>query len=263
MLSLVGRRVASLRRDVETLGAGPAAVFALQWARSRLGPAKEPFTLHSKEVRYPLLCRPGTSDMDVFGHIFRVREYSCLDPIAVDEVELVIDCGANVGYSSAYFLSRFPRAKVIAVEPDSGNFAMLQENVRPYGDRCRTVKTALWSHPTGLVMSEEKFGDGREWARTVRAVRPGEDPAMMATDIGSLLASSGCERISLLKVDIEGAESVVFESNYEPWLAKVSNLVIELHGEAATSIVKRAIAKHDFETSSCGELFVCRRRSAA
>ena len=35
---------------------------------------------------------------------------------------------------------------------------------------------------------------------------------MVATDIGTLLDDSGFDRISILKVDIEGAESVVFGS---------------------------------------------------
>jgi hypothetical protein len=46
---------------------------------------------------------------------------------------------------------------------------------------------------------------------------------MTATDIGTLLDRSGEQRISVLKVDIEGAERVVFVKNYESWLPKVDN----------------------------------------
>jgi FkbM family methyltransferase len=257
----VGGRAASLHNHVQSLGLAATAVYAAQKLRFRLGPPKTPFVwLLSKQARHPLRCRPGTSDIAVFGQIFRDLEYRCLDDIG--DPGLVIDCGANVGYSSAYFLSRFPNAKVIAVEPDAANFAVLEANVAPYGDRCEVLNTGLWSHPTGLVMSEQAWGDGREWARTVRVARPREAPAMTATDVGTLLAGSGFDRISILKVDIEGSESVVFASNYESWIGKVDNMVIELHGEREREVVLGAIAAERFETSTSGELFVCKRRTA-
>jgi FkbM family methyltransferase len=251
-------RAASLYGHVQNLGLGATAVYALQKARFRLRTPKAPFVwLFSKHARYPLRCRPGTSDLDAFGQIFRDREYRCLD--GVREAALIIDCGANVGYSSAYFLTRFPRAKVIAVEPDAANFAVLQANMRRYGRRCEMLNTAIWSHATGLVLSDEPWGDGREWARTVRPARAEEIPTMMATDIGTILAGSGFDRISILKIDIEGAESVVFASSHRPWLGKVDNLVIELHGERATRVFLEAIAQEPFATSKWGELFVCQR----
>jgi hypothetical protein len=113
----------------------------------------------------------------------------------------------------------------------------------------------------GLVLSEVPFGDGREWARTVRETRNGEKPTMTATDIGTLLEDSGYERISILKIDIEGAESVVFSSNYESWIEKVDNLVIELHGDECRSIFRKAILNADFNLSQCDELTVCKRLS--
>jgi FkbM family methyltransferase len=259
MLDWLGGRVESLHRHVRSLGVGATALYAAQKLRFRYGPPKTPFVwLWSKHALHPLRCRPGTSDVNVFGQIFRDLEYRCLDDAR--DVRLFIDCGANVGYSSAYFLSHFPGAKGIAVEPDPANFAALTANVKPYGDRCEVLNTAIWSHEAGLVMSEAPWGDGREWARTVRVAGPGETATMTAIDIGTLLERSGFDRISILKVDIEGAESTAFGSNYESWIGKVDNLVIELHSEEAREIVGHAIAAEDFATSTSGELFVCRRR---
>ena len=84
---------------------------------------------------------------------------------------------------------------------------------------------------------------------------------MMATDVKTLIRDSGFDpRVSILKVDIEGAESVVFGSNYESWLGRVDNLVIELHGEKDREVFMRAIASEGFATSTSGEFFVCQRR---
>ena len=82
---------------------------------------------------------------------------------------------------------------------------------------------------------------------------------MRAIDVGTVLERSGHERMSILKIDIEGAETEVFSSGCDLWLGKVDNLVIELHGEEASAVVRRAIAREGFQTSECGELFVCQR----
>lgn len=176
------------------------------------------------------------------------------------EAGLIIDCGANVGFASAYLLSRFSRATVISIEPDSQNFAALQKNLASYGTRVTPIQSAIWSHSCGLVMSEAVFGDGREWSRTVRPARSDETPHMVATDIQSLLDRSSYTRISLLKVDIEGAELEVFGSGECEWLDLVDNLVIELHGSECERVFHRAIEGRGFITSRCDELTLCTRQ---
>jgi FkbM family methyltransferase len=202
-----------------------------------------------------VFCRAHTSDLGVFRQIFIDREYRCLDDVR--DPGLIIDCGANVGYASAYFLARYPRARLIAVEPDTGNFAVLRDNLAAYSDRTTLIQSGVWSTETGLVMSEDKFGDGREWSYTVRPNRPGETPAMHAVDIGGLLKASGFDRISILKIDIEGSEKEVFRHNYQAWIGKVDRLVIELHGADCEAALMRALECCAAEISRCDELTVC------
>ena len=227
-----------------------------RWRERKLG-IEQPFRLFSQHARHGLWCRPGTSDLDVFRQIFLEREYSCLD--RVENVGLVIDCGANVGYSSAYFLSRFPGCQVIAVEPDAGNFAAAQRNLAPYGNRVRLIRSGIWPRTAGLKINETPYRDGREWAVQVREAAANETPDMTAVDIGSLLAQSGSRSISILKIDIEAAERYVFAENYASWLAAAENLVIELHDQECRQVFFRAIRGMALKVSQCGELTVCRR----
>jgi FkbM family methyltransferase len=213
----------------------------------------------SKNAQFPLICRPNTSDKDVFWQIFIEREYSCLDDLS--NVDLVIDCGANVGYSSAYFLTRFPKCKVICVEPDSSNFKLLEKNLAPYKERVKLIRSGIWSHTADLKILEEPYRDGREWTVQVRECKSGEIPEMQAIDVGTLLKESGQNKISILKMDVEGAEAVVFAKNYESWLSCVDNMVIELHDDSsfgkASDIVLNAISSvKSFNTSRSGELTV-------
>jgi FkbM family methyltransferase len=219
------------------------------------------------EVLHPLrVClRPDSSDIECYHQIFIEREYSCLDDLT--DVRLVIDCGANVGYSSAYFLSRFPGCQVVAVEPDPANFAVLQRNLAAYGQRVSLVRAGVWSHKARLVMSQERYRDGREWSKQVRPCGPSEEPDFEGIDVGSLLASSGHDRISLLKMDVEGAEAVIFAENFEPWLQKVDAIAIELHPDSifgkGPEVFFSAIQGRGFQVSRRGELTICRRQAPA
>lgn len=227
----------------------------------KLASGKLVITLRSKTAKNPLKCRVNTSDLHVFRQIFIEREYSCLDDVL--GVGLVIDCGANVGYSSAYFLSRHPDCDLIAVEPDPENFEILKFNLLPYGTSVKMLRSAVWSHPTKLELSKAKYRDGHEWTRQVQECAHGEEPSLFAVDIPTILRESGYSRISILKIDIEGAEAVLFSKNYEAWIDQVDNLVIELHDDSsfgnATEIFERAIDGRGFSVRRCGELTVCKR----
>jgi FkbM family methyltransferase len=250
---------------LSNLGWLQTSVYVLQRLRCLLLNKTNPYTLISKNARFPLICRPNTSDDDVFKQIFIEKEYSCLDDSA--NVDLVIDCGANVGYSSAYFLTRFPKCKVICIEPDLSNFKILEKNLAPYEeDRVELIRSGIWSHPAGLKILEEPYGDGREWTVQVRECKSGEIPEMQAVDVGTLLKESGQTKISILKMDVEGAEAIVFKQNYESWLSCVDNMVIELHddssfGKASDIVLNAASSVKSFDTSKSGELTVFKSRT--
>jgi FkbM family methyltransferase len=232
----------------------PAVLNKLQLPRLSRG---HTVSMRSKYASTPLQCRGKTSDIEVFWQIFLHREYRCLDH--VKSADLIIDCGANVGYSAAYFLSRYPNSQLIAVEPDMENFNVLQSNVDVYGERATCIHAGVWSKSCGLVFSPETMVAGKEWGRTVREAKEGERSDARALDIGGILEMSGKKRISILKIDIEGSEAAVFSENYESWIDKVDNLVIELHGAECEKIFHSAIANRGFALSRCDELTVCLR----
>jgi FkbM family methyltransferase len=246
---------------ISVIGLSQAYIYLLKDYRNRRAQIQENFYLLSKSSKFPVLCRPHTSDIKVFSQIFIEREYSCLDEIS--NVNYIIDCGANVGYSSAYLLTRFPDAKIVCIEPDPSNFAMLEQNMAPYKSRVKLIRAGLWSHPTGLKFSEQRYRDGGEWGVQVRECSAVENPDLQAIDLGSVLQELDVPKISILKMDIEGAEAVVFSKNYESWLPCFDNIVIELHDDTyfgkASEIVLDSIKSYgnkDFQISTCGELMV-------
>jgi FkbM family methyltransferase len=251
----------TLRRLIRLLGPRETLAFFVGWLRLRLGRPGRTVRLSTRLAAHPLELRAGSSDFDVFHEVFLNEAYACFDDL--DDVGLIVDCGANAGYSAAYLLSRFPSARLVAIEPDGGNFELLRRNLRPYGDRVEALNAAVWSRPAELVLSADEYGDGREWSRQVREAGPGERPDVSAVDLGTVLGESGRERVSILKMDIEGAEAVVFAENVEPWIDRVDNIAIELHDDsifgASTPVFHRATAERGFRYTRSGELTVARR----
>ena len=198
----------------------------------------------------------GSSDWDVFNQIFIAEEYSSLR--SLENVSLVLDLGANAGYSSAYFLSHFPNARVVAIEPDEENFAVCERNLRPYGDRAILVHGAVWSECTKLCISRGSFGDGREWATQVMQPPSGSYGDVRAWDVSSLIDMGGRAEADLLKVDIEGAERAVFGEGADAWLPRVRNLCIEIHGPECRETFFNALVGFNYELSESGELTICK-----
>jgi FkbM family methyltransferase len=215
--------------------------------------APEIYALSPAGIEHHVWLRTGTTDHLVFQQIFLEEQYGCID--ANHEPLLILDCGANVGFSSVYFLNRFPRARVIAVEPDSGNAEMCRRNLAPYGERAVVRETAIWSHPALLAVEHGTFRDGREWAVSVREAKPDDAITVQSTDLPSLLGPAA--QVDLLKIDIEGSELQLFQHGAERWLPRIRNILIELHGESCEAAVFGALAPYEYRTLNTGEITAC------
>lgn len=218
-----------------------------------------------KGIPIPLACRTTTySDKWLLGTIFQDEEYNL--PLQNFNPELILDCGANVGYASVYFTNKYPNAKIIAVEPERSNFKMLQYNTLFY-DNITPVNSALWSSETYVKILPDAPGHTAGFT-TIQTTA--DDPeALKTTTIARLLADSGFDEIDLLKVDIEGAEKEVFSENnldagggvetVHDWLPKVKVLTIELHDRmksGCSRAVFSAISKYDYYFTMRGENLV-------
>jgi FkbM family methyltransferase len=217
-------------------------------ARIRIKP---PDVCHAVAVRmFP------SSDDFVFDQLFIRHEYG---PVCdqLQDAKFILDLGANVGYASAIFASRYPSARILAVEPDPGNYRLCVQNLEPYGNRVKTLLGAVWANRSRLALARGTYCDGREWATQVVETQDSNNAEVEAWDVSSLLDMAQQKEADLLKIDIEGSEAEVFASNTATWLPRVRNICIELHDQRCREIFFRALRGFHYEHAEFREFTLC------
>jgi FkbM family methyltransferase len=194
----------------------------------------------------------GARDYDIsgFGQFEKIqRTYD--DLCRSDLVPIIIDAGANIGASAIWFASQFPKAKILAVEPDAANAACCRANVGNFAN-IDVVEAAIGSSP-GFVSLKNETGEA--WA--VQTERIAEKEGIRICTVAELLRAFTRGRLFIIKIDIEGFEADLFESN-TAWLAEPAAVLIEPHdwmlpGKGSSLSLQKAMARHDFEMLLKGE----------
>lgn len=138
----------------------------------------------------------------------------------------ILDLGANAGFSIRYWGSKFPNARIFAVEPDPSNSEICRQNIEIAGmkDRATLLQAAVVGHtrPIFLDRSSDEcsfhVSDDRSAGPSVTGFTMEE--ILTRFDVG--------ERIDLLKCDIEGAEAEVFR-RCSLWIRRFRLVVVETH----------------------------------
>lgn len=192
------------------------------------------FTVSPRGYRMPIRFRGRTSDVAIIYNIIVLREHE------VDSgyrAESVIDAGANMGASVVYFANRFPKARIVAIEPEATNFELLERNTRGY-ENITLIQGAVW--PDDVPLKLVNCGADK-WAFRFAPAEEAGPETVVGVSMNDLVG----EGVDLVKVDIEGGELEVFQQRVE-WLAKIDMLLIEIHPGAWESVLG-AITKRHFD----------------
>lgn len=189
------------------------------------------------------------SDYRVFEQIFNYKEYDVvlkllnLNSIFIKE-KIIIDAGANIGCTSMFFLNNLNESKIFSIEPSIGNFEILEHNTK-LSQNIKIYNRALSEKPNLRYKIERDFGDKTDWAVTTLEHAHGD---IKGITISEIVQENNLEIISLLKIDIEGAERFIFkEGNDFSFLNITQILAVEIHDEfTEREIVYEILRKHGF-----------------
>lgn len=207
-----------------------------------------------RKLGHPISLRNNPYDYATFEEVLLREDYNLdlgYNPLTI------IDGGANIGLTAAYLATKYPLASIVALEPEQDNFDLLVKNTEQYKN-VKPVKAGVWNKNTKLVIKDN--GDGNN-AFTVAEATPDDETVTQAFSINDIMRQNEWKTIDLLKMDIEGSEKIVFESNIEEWLPVTRVLVIELHERmipGCTTAVFTALEKYKFSWEGKGENLICR-----
>jgi FkbM family methyltransferase len=202
---------------------------------------------------HPFWVRPGTSDVIEVVHTILREVYGQFAPACPPR--FIIDAGANIGDSTCWFLSRYPEAAVIALEPDPENFEVLVRNTKPYGSRVHCVKAGLWFRDNRLNVRD----GGSKIAMYVQEAEESSDCDGLSPQ--TIASRFRLPHIDIFKIDIEGAEVQLFKRN-TGWLSNCNLVYVDVHSNDAVNAVATAAQQHSFNCRRYRELCVLSRRPA-
>jgi FkbM family methyltransferase len=216
-LKLAAYRLLKLHR---ILGVRGAFLFGKQWLQG-----KELIVFRLRNNPYPVYCRRSTSDIHVLWQVFGAQQYNLSLPMAPSTI---VDAGANIGYASLYFALIYPEARILAIEPESANCEMFVRNCGEY-PQISLMQAALWPRRARVrVQSTE----AESWAFQIVELEDGQSGSAVAVatiTMTEVLGRVSDDRVDLLKLDIEGTERQLFESEPERWLQDIGSLCVECH----------------------------------
>ncbi|GAA4408799.1 hypothetical protein GCM10023187_31220 [Nibrella viscosa] len=160
---------------------------------------------------------------DAFSFVWQYKE------IFVDEFyrfgtqqtnPVILDCGANIGMSVAYFRKHYPTARIVAFEADPAIGAILQQNIsQNHIANVEVVNKAVWVNNDGILFGSEAADSSSIYSQSPKNVVP-------SVRLHDYLVQE--PRVDMLKIDIEGAETDVLD-DCRHVLGHVQNLFVEFH----------------------------------
>jgi len=160
----------------------------------------------------------------MFLQIFTNGEYEL--PFAFKEPTMIFDLWANVGLATMFFHLKYPNASIYAFEPEKNNFNYLQ-NCTSSILNIKTFQYAIWDEDTCLrVLDTNVLPCAYQFVPTI----DDSQSNVRARSLSSLMWQFSVQKIDILKIDIEGAEKIIFSNTKEcVWIKNVHLLIIETH----------------------------------
>ncbi|HEU4496895.1 MAG TPA: FkbM family methyltransferase [Flavobacterium sp.] len=202
------------------------------------------------------------SDYRVFQQVFNNKEYEVILKILKENNLLsndfiMIDAGANIGLTAMYFSYNLDNAKIFCIEPSAANAEICNKNINKLGSKNNVhVYNCALSEAIGKRYSIERdFRDKKDWSLTTKENFDGQ---VKGITIAEIIENNSLNKISLLKIDIEGAERFIFKKENDLSFLGITEIIaIEIHDEFdIRESINDILLQNNFFLMSSGELTV-------
>jgi FkbM family methyltransferase len=171
-------------------------------------------------LRY--LVRPGKTDLAIVNEAAMLNPYLSAGYIQVPEDAVVVDVGANIGDFAMQMAQACPRGRVIGVEPVSEHVRLnaVQKLLNGF-ENVSCAHVALGDHEGFVEIHADGGHSSAYWGE-------GASEKVRLTTLACLMQEQGIDRITLLKLDCEGAEWDILPAA-EDVLPRIDQICMEFH----------------------------------
>jgi FkbM family methyltransferase len=169
-------------------------------------------------------------DITILYEVFAEQAYWIPDTaLPTGSVAQIVDCGAHIGLTALYFAYRYPRARIVAIEPSPTNFELLLANT-VHEPRIVAIQACV-SDRAGVSRISL---DGPGWGHRIGST----GTEVVALTLQNIRESCGIDTIDVLKLDVEGAEKAVLASG----VGNTRVIAAELHDDYTIERFARDVA---------------------
>ncbi len=166
----------------------------------------------------------------LFKEIFFDDSYFRGVPAFQTESPTIIDVGANLGFFSLQAVSRFPKARVFAVEAVPRNVDQLRHNLERNPDKQVTcVPKAVFGTSGSLTLHLDENVDFPRHASVFELSTLADAVTVDCLSLPDLLAEYDVDTVDLLKLDCEGSEFSILYSCPDEVFPRIRRLAMEVH----------------------------------
>jgi len=173
--------------------------------------------------------RGGTCDRGIINEIW-IEKYYTPKGFKINEKDIIVDVGAQIGIFSIYAASIAKKGKVYSFEPMPENFKMIKDN-----SKLNNLKNIL---PINYALSDKNgketmflddlntgghslVNSGKTWSKNKISIN--------SMSFDKFVASNKIKKIDFLKMDCEGSEYKIFFNASDSTLKKIKKISMEYH----------------------------------
>ena len=170
--------------------------------------------------------RPGTNDDVIYTNVVTRNEYRVPEDMSG---AVVIDIGMHVGAFSHLALTR-GAAELHGFEPEASNYLCAVQNLAPFGARVHLHNRAVWRSDIAAPALHFWRSPDDANAGGGTLIWDTDGPLVDAVSFDNVvdtISENGRRRVSLLKIDCEGAEFPILLTSSR--LGRIDRIVGEYH----------------------------------